>query len=73
MRIVCACGNSLGESAAGYVVVRHDRREIVMLAAGLVAVRCERCGRIWRPDLQRVTGNGEVLDEAKDPSGAVSS
>ena len=48
MRIVCACGNSLGESAAGYVVVRHDRREIVMLAAGLVAVRCERCGRINR-------------------------
>lgn len=74
MRITCKeCGNTLGEYFPGRVIVRHGRREIVMGISDLLSVRCERCGRIWQPDLRNGTGNGAVLDEAKNPSGAVSS
>ena len=46
MLIRCSCGRILGEWVAGCVAIRHQGREIV--ADHVVAIRCERCGEVWR-------------------------
>ena len=44
--IHCSCGRILGELVAGCVAIRHQGREV--LADHVVAIRCERCGAVWK-------------------------
>lgn len=41
------CDQVLGVLCAGHVAINHHGREV--LADHVVAIRCERCGRIWKP------------------------
>lgn len=53
-RIVCSCGQVLGENIVGlgYLVIRHGGRETVIReTAAVLAITCERCGRVWRDDV----------------------
>lgn len=40
---VCGCGQKLGELRDGFVVMRHQHREV---AARYMVVKCEHCGRV---------------------------
>jgi|GEM_PF-6506145 len=57
----CICGNTLAAEIAGLTVVRHRGRE---WAGFVVSIRCERCGRIWRP------GEDQRLDAKADEEAA---
>lgn len=47
-KVRCAhCGKTLGEFAAGLFVQHHRGRETVTF--GVVSVRCDACGSLWRP------------------------
>lgn len=35
---------------AGYIAIRTDKREFLIDENGLKAMRCGRCGRVWRSD-----------------------
>ena len=64
VRIVCDCGNVLGQRIAGYIAIRYERREVMVKERDIVSIRCERCGCVWwnvleasdsLPDLREVT------------------
>lgn len=40
------CGNTLGQWAAGYVLMTYRKREILCSPLSIV---CEECGWTWRP------------------------
>lgn len=44
--IRCSCGQVLGEWVAGYILIRHGGREV--LVKQIEAITCERCGLVYR-------------------------
>lgn len=56
--IRCACGNILGQTVpTGQVAVRYRGRELVGF---MTAIRCEKCGRVWPPDLTEMQAKGST-------------
>lgn len=68
--IECACGNTLGQWAAGYFLMMFRKREL--LTPPPLSIVCEACGATWRPPEELRHRAARAVEDMEDVLGQVS-